>query len=123
MATAISTTEESPNPTHSKTIDRVVEKQLPINEEIPIRTRATRAATRRRGLGDAAPSCVSIGLSSLDESKRTSTADAATERSGPGVGRVDSILEFCRIVDGDGPEESTNVMASLSRTHSGLVSS
>jgi hypothetical protein len=53
MPIATSKTEESANPTHNKTIDRVVEKQVPINDEIPIRILATRPARRGRGLGDA----------------------------------------------------------------------
>ena len=47
MPTTTSTTQENPSPTHNNTaIDRVVEKQDPINDEIPMRTRATLAANR-----------------------------------------------------------------------------
>jgi hypothetical protein len=53
MPIATSRAEESVNPTHSKTIDRVVEKQVPINDEMPIRIRAIRPARLGRGLGDA----------------------------------------------------------------------
>ena len=37
---AISITQENTNPTHSNTIDRVVEKHDPINDEMPLRTLA-----------------------------------------------------------------------------------
>jgi hypothetical protein len=84
MPTAASTTQKSANPKHNKAIDRVVEKQDPINDEMPLRTRATRAAKRGRGLGDAERSCVRTWLFSPVESKRTSTADAATESAGFG---------------------------------------
>jgi hypothetical protein len=79
MPTAASATQENANPKHNKAIDRVVEKQDPINDEMPMRTRATLAANRGRGLGDAKRSCVRTWLISPVELKRTSTADAATE--------------------------------------------
>jgi hypothetical protein len=79
MPTAASTTQASTSPTHNRTIDRVVEKQDLINDEMPMRTRATLAANRGRGRGDAKRSLVETRLFSLVESKRTSTADAAAE--------------------------------------------
>jgi hypothetical protein len=80
MPIAPSTTQASVNPTHNKAIDRVVEKQDPINDEIPIRTRATLVAKNRgRGLGDFTRSRVETWLFSPVESNRTSTADAAAE--------------------------------------------
>jgi hypothetical protein len=122
MPTAINTAQENTNPTHNKTIDRVVEKQDSINDEMPMRTRATRAANRGRGLGDAKRSCVRTWLFSPVESKRISTADAATEAAGSVFVGVDSMPESCHVSEGDG-ERFTNVIDSLARTHSGLVSS
>jgi hypothetical protein len=52
--------EAKTNPTHNNTIDRVVEKQDPINEERPMRTRAARTAKPERGFGDAARSCLGV---------------------------------------------------------------
>ena len=85
MPIATSTTQASVKPTHNKAIDRVVEKQDPINDEIPIRTRATLVASRGRGLNDFTRSRVETWLFSPVESKRTSTADAATEIVGSDV--------------------------------------
>jgi hypothetical protein len=85
MPTATNAMQENANPKHNKTIDRVVEKQDPINDEMPMRTRATLAANRGRGLGDANRSCVRTWLFSSVESKRTSTADAATESAGSAI--------------------------------------
>ena len=50
---AINTTQENTNPTHSNTIDRVVEKHDPINDEMPLRTRAIFLEIRGRGIGGA----------------------------------------------------------------------
>src|SRR3954468_12546191 len=122
MPTAPSTTQESANPTHSKTIDRVVEKQDPMNDEIPMRTRDTRAANGRRGLGDTTRSCVRTWLFSPVESNRTSTADAATEGTASGSARGYSITVSCHVEE-DGVGGVTKVIDSLARTHSGLVSS
>ena len=55
---AISTTQENTNPTHNNTIDRVVEKHDPINDEMRLRTRANFLETRGCGRGDARRSCV-----------------------------------------------------------------
>jgi hypothetical protein len=84
MPTATNTTQESANPTHNKASDRVVEKQDPINDEMPMRTLATLEANRGRGLGNAKRSRVETWLFSPVESKSTSTADAATESAGSG---------------------------------------
>jgi hypothetical protein len=84
MPTAASATQKSANPKHNKAIDRVVEKQDPINDEMPMRTRATLEANRGRGLRDAKRSCLRTWLFSPVASKRTSTADAATEGAGSG---------------------------------------
>lgn len=45
--------QEKANHAHNRTIDRVVEKQDPINDEIPMRTRATREISLGRDLGGA----------------------------------------------------------------------
>ena len=84
MPIAVNITQENTNPTHNNTIDRVVEKHDPINDEMPMRTLATLEANRGRGLGNAKRSRVETWLFSPVESKRTSTADAATESAGSG---------------------------------------
>jgi hypothetical protein len=116
-------TQATPNPTHNNTIDRVVAKQDPINDEIPIRTLATLVANRGRGLGDFKRSRVETWLFSLVESKRTSTADAATECVGSDVEYAGSTSESCDVAEDGGRGAFTNVIDSLARTHSGLVSS
>ena len=84
MPAVVIATHESVSPKQNKAIDCVVEKQDPINDEMPMRTRATLAANRGRGLGDPKRSCVRTWLFSPVESKRTSTADAATECAASG---------------------------------------
>jgi hypothetical protein len=79
---AVNITQENTNPTHNNTIDRVVEKHDPINDEMLLRTRAIFLETRGRGRGDARRSCVRTWRFSPVESKSTSTADAATDTAG-----------------------------------------
>lgn len=64
---------------------------------------------------------MNLGFSPV-ESKRTSTADAATESAGSVFEYAGSTPGSCHVAEGGG-ETFTNVIASLARTHSGFLSS
>ena len=88
-----------------------------------MRTRAIRAANRGRGWRRQMILRANLAFCPV-ESKRTSTADAATENAGSGFEWMvpDSMPESCHGAE-DAGGRFTNVIDSLARTHSGLVSS